>query len=358
MPGASPIPTHGAAVLVAALLAARAGAQDAPQLPTQNQDPHAARGFGTDSSRVDSQVTLRIPDGQADAVYEYLKAKYVGQDHVLAERFPDIHLQGQQMSDVSLFTDEYYDTPSLDLDKNKNSVRHRSRNNTTNPADRKSGRELVQVKVTPPGEFTLRTELKYEVEDPSKGKKTKDDSHPLIRLIADDQRDDFKKVFSDAGIEPYSLQHVFTIHQTRKRGYLNWDDKNIFSFSVDTGSARILWAEGTFSSVDLGLVEIAYTEADAARREMMWQIRVAIIEDLKAHFPSLVQTTDSKYSIVLAQLRERLPSISTLVRFGLIEPEAPLVLAIGLVLTSFVGFQLLRRSRGRRGRAPRLAPGT
>src|SRR5262249_37033680 len=152
------------------------------------------------------------------AVYQYLVGKYVGQDNVLADQFPGIHLQGQKMSDLSVFTDEYYDSPALGLYQTKNSVRHRSRINTTNPDDRKSGREVVQVKVTPPGQFTLRSELKYEVEDARTLAKDSSETHPLIRLISKDLRDDFKKVFSEAGIEPYSLRHVFTITQTRRRG--------------------------------------------------------------------------------------------------------------------------------------------
>jgi hypothetical protein len=275
---------------------------------------HAARGFGAESARVGSQITFRIPDGQAGAVYAYLKGKYVGRSGLLAERFPGIDLRGQEMSDVSLFTDEYFDTPTLSLYRTRNSARHRTRMNTTNPADRKSGRELVQLKLTPPGQFTLRNEFKYQVERPSARAQGYDDVHPLVRLIERSQRDDFKKVFRDARIDPYSLTHVFTIRQTRSRGYLNWGDTNIMSFSVDEGSASVLWAKGNFSSVDLGLVEVAYTEADEAKRQQMWEIRDAIVEDLLRHFPGLTQTTNSKYGIVLSQLIEQIPLIPVLFR--------------------------------------------
>jgi len=145
-----------------------------------------------------------------------------------------------------------------------------------------------------------------------------DDSHPLVRLIAHAQREDFKRVYTDANINPYSLRHVFTIQQTRSRGYLDLDEKNIFSFSVDEGSAEMLWAKGSFSSVDLGLVEIAYTEADEARRKQMWAIRDAIIKDLEQHFPGLTENSDSKYSIVLDQLMRKIPLIPALLRFQLL----------------------------------------
>lgn len=282
-----------------------------------HQQQHEASGYGADSARIDSQVTFRIPNGQAGAVYEYLKGKYVGQTGILAEQFPGINLHGQAMSDVSIFTDEYYDTPALDLYKTRNSARHRTRVNTTNPQDRKSGRELVQMKVTPPDRFDLRNEYKYKVKH-NKKQRTPDDMHPLISLISMSQRADFKKVFTDAGFDPVSLKHVFTIQQTRSRGYFNWDDTNIMSFSVDEGSADVLWAKGTFASVDLGLVEIAYTEADEAKRQKMWAIRDAIIADLLVRFPDLEQTTNSKYGIVLLQLMEQIPLIPALFVFQVI----------------------------------------
>src|SRR5262245_49214821 len=278
-----------------------------------NQEQHTSRGYGADSVRVDSQITFRIPDGQAGAVYEYLKGKYVGQTGILKDQFPDINLNGKSGEDVSIFTDEYFDTPALDLFKTLNSTRHRSRINTTNPEDRKSGRELVQMKITPPGQFTHRSEYKFKVKRSDK-RKTPDDFHPLISLVEKDLREDFKKVFREAGIDPYSLKHIFTIRQTRSRGYYNWDATNIMSFSVDEGCAGVLWTEGCFSSVDFGLVEIAYTEADEAKRQKMWAIRDAIVEDLLRQFPGLTQTTNSKYGIVLTQLMEQNPIIPALFR--------------------------------------------
>ena len=40
-----------------------------------DQAPHAS-GFGTEGGRIDSQVTLKVPEGHADAVYNYLRSKY------------------------------------------------------------------------------------------------------------------------------------------------------------------------------------------------------------------------------------------------------------------------------------------
>lgn len=289
-------------------------ADDAAQFEVKQGTREA--GFGADKARVDSQITLRIPAEQAEAVYEYLKATYVGKEGLLQQQFPGLSISGQPKSDVSIFTDAYFDTPRLDLYRTKNSARYRTRVNTTDPKDRKSGRELVQMKVTPPGNFTLRNELKYPVKRSYEPPSDADDLHPLISLIDKDQRADFKSVYVKAGINPYQLKHIFTIEQTRRRGYVNLGSENIFSFSVDTGAASWMGIEGRYSSVDLGLVEITYTEADAKKRELMWAIREAVIADLKRHFPRLEQNADSKYSLVLQQIMAKLPLAPALIRFG------------------------------------------
>ena len=108
--------------------------------------------------------------------------------------------------------------------------------------------------------------------------------------------------------------------------------------------------------MDLGLVEIAFTEADAAKREKMWQIRDAIIADLQAHFPALTQNSDSKYSIVLDQLMAQISWIPTLIQLGLTDWENLLTVLVCLVLAAFVAFHLVRRSKGRRGRRSRTRP--
>ena len=283
------------------------------------QDLHAARGFGSESARVDSQITLKIPAGQADSVYQYLKGKYAGQGNILAGQFPGLDLRGQDMSDVSIFTDSYYDTPDLVLFRSKNSARHRLRVNTTNPDDRKSGRELVQVKITPPDRFVVRSELKYKVSSSYSWNQGSTGSHPpLWKIVARGQREDFKKQFADAGLDPLALRHITTIRQSRSRVYINMGSTNILSFSVDQGSTSMLWAKGSFASVDIGLVEIAYTETGEEKRQLMWKIREALIADLKQHFPGLVQNSDSKYGLVLEQLIRQIPGLPRLLAYQLI----------------------------------------
>lgn len=280
-----------------------------------NQSSHDSRGFGVDAARVDSQITLSIPAGQAPAVYAYLRATYADSNDMLQKAFPELPLRGLKTTDVSLFTDEYYDTPKLDLYQRQNTTRYRIRVNTTDPADRKSGRELVQIKVTPTGAFEMRSELKFEV-NPSTKRRDPDDFHPLIRLIDRDQRQDFKDAMQSLGLNALSLRHILTNSQQRSRVYINWGKAGLLSFSVDEFHSRILWASASLASVDIGLVENEFTAADEAKRKAMREIRDLMIRDLKQRFPELTQTKKEKYGLLLDQLLPQIPFLRFLFEHG------------------------------------------
>lgn len=282
-----------------------------------SQDPHSSRGFGTEAARVDSQITLNIPDGQAAAVYAYLRSAYAENNDLLRREFPAFPLHGDKKIDVSVFTDRYFDTPNLDLFQSQNSARYRTRINTTNKADPKSGRELVQVKVTPPAGFAMRTELKFAVK-PSKRPHNVDDLHPLISRIDRTQRQDFKDAIEQLGLNPLTLQRTLTIQQQRSRVYIYWGEENILSFSVDEYQARTLWTTARSASVDVGLVENVFTEANENKRKKMQEIRDFMVRDLKAHFPKMEQASQEKYCILLEQIMAKLPFFRFLLKHRLI----------------------------------------
>jgi hypothetical protein len=100
--------------------------------------------------------------------------------------------------------------------------------------------------------------------------------------------------------------------------YINWDETNILSFSVDQGGADILWAKEKFSSVDVGLVEVAYTEADKEKRDTMWRIRDALVKDLTEHFPELTVNSEAKYQIILRGLIKQISLIPILEKFKIL----------------------------------------
>lgn len=276
-----------------------------------NQDSHAAAGnFGTDFSRIDSQITLKIPEGKAQKVYDYLRKTYVDNDKTIKKAFPDLNIKGEPQVDISDFTDDYFDTLYLDLYNSQNTVRFRHRENTLNPNDPKSGKELVQVKITPPGRFDLRNELKFKVNNKNQN------SLFLLDRIDSTLREDFQKTISP--LNPHDLRPILTLNQKRSRVYLDLDLKNFLSFSIDEGQSDIWRAKGKFSSIDIGLVETIYTEADEARREELRNINAFVINDLQKKFPELTKISEDKYVIVLSQIIRQIPLFKAWRLLGLI----------------------------------------
>jgi hypothetical protein len=276
---------------------APAASERGPAKPVFDQDTHSsAKSHGTEGARVDAQITLNIPVEHAQEVYHYLRATYADSDAFVKKNFPGMALKGQTRVDISKFMDEYYDTPNFDFYKNNSSIRHRKRESTTDETDRKSGRELVQIKYTPPGRFEHRTEVKFNVE-PS--------AEPGVAgLVQEDQREDFKRAIAKIGFDAATLKHVLTNHQTRSRVYVDWDGKGFISMSTDEYVAGFLWAEARLASVDIGLQENDFTEADDAKRQKMWETRDVMIKDLLRQFPYLTQNSDEKYSLLVSKLAE------------------------------------------------------
>jgi hypothetical protein len=281
--------------------------------PVFNQDPHSSRGFGTEAARVDSQVTLSIPLEKAEQVYAYVRRTYAESNDRLRTQFPELQIEGDKRIDVSEFTDVYFDTPELSLFGTQNTVRFRTRVNTTDPSDRKSGRQLVQIKVTPPDNFQLRTELKFEVK-PSTKYRDPTDTHPLFRLVDRSQRADLLNAIRLMGIRPFDLRQSITLRQIRRRVYLNLNHQNFLSFSVDEYRSRVLTATASFASVDVGLAENVYTESNPAKRQQLWAIRSFVVADLQKAFPDLTVNTTEKYSLTLGQLLDKVPGLRFLMR--------------------------------------------
>ena len=304
-----------------ACLYAQQSAKPIGSKPLFNQETHEAKGYGTNAARVDSQITLKIPEGKAQEVFSYIKETYAGNNDLLKNAFPALDLKGQEKIDIIEFTDEYFDTPNLDLYRNKNSVRHRHRLNTTDPNDRKSGRELIQMKVTPPGRFDMRTELKFKVEKKLKNqlkRKDLDNNNQLLRFVNINSRANFKDALTKVGIDPYSLRLIITNHQRRSRVYVNWGNENTFSFSVDEYEATLLGLKASACSVDVGRCEKPYTAANEAKRKVMRDVTDFMVADLKTHFPELEQNNEDKYNILLHQILAQLPCLEFLIKWNLI----------------------------------------
>lgn len=130
----------------------------APAQPVADQ---IADGF--DVERIESEDKLEIPADRAEELSSYLK-EYADDPSLLTRIDPSL----SSTWSVEWFVDRYFDTPQLDLLAHGHGIRHRARVNLMNQEDRKSGRQLMQIKLSHgnPDEPLNRTEIKFKIEDP------------------------------------------------------------------------------------------------------------------------------------------------------------------------------------------------
>ena len=275
--------------------------------------------FAKDEVRIEDDLSLSYEVGKTDEIVQYLKSKYIDD----ASFVKSLGTEFTSSFGDEDFTDIYFDTPKLDLYKRKVSLRHRVRVNRLESEDKKNGRELIQLKLSDDDKLRdkdnagSRNEIKYEVVRPEIPT-LRDDRHPVLGLIAKDQRDDFKDRIKKLNFDINKLRPIVTIQQRRQRVYINRDDATFVSFSMDDVKSRRWWANVEFSQMELELNELAYTEADKAEKERMQEIRKGMIKDLREHFDYLKVDNTVKYQKAFDLLAIKLPWIKFLVRIGIL----------------------------------------
>lgn len=329
-------PRFAAFVVIALLCAGSASRAE--------EDDLSASGF--DNLRIEQEEKLFVPLEIADEVWSYIESRYVEDKAHLAELDPRF----SSSYGVEDFTDVYFDTPGLDLLARQSGVRHRTRVNISNPDDRKSGRELMQMKFNGISENPLeRGEVKFGIEH--RRPRTPEDSHPMLGIVKEDHRPLFKKRLVDWGLDPQAMRPVLTVRDMRHRVYVLRDGQPFLSISFDRASSRLLWAETHFVEIEPELNEIAFTDADPQTRRYMESILAAIVGDIRAKYPQIQSNLTPKYNKSFAGLEARIPFLRTLVRLHLHETEAfasALLLALGVAaLAGVVAWQGLSRRQRR-----------
>jgi len=287
-------------------------------------DPNAAHGFGVgiEAVRKENDDVIAIPLGKADDVYNYIKDKYYNHTNFLKAQYPDLHLTAKIEDDS--FSDDYFDTPNLDLFAKENSLRHRTRIDLGNSLDPKNGRELVQLKLSHDvHNAEVRDEYKFAVQPHptnfyKKRVRNLDAVHPLIAVIPPKQRTQFEQEVLKLDIDPYRLRSIFTLTQHRRRVYIYWDDVFIVSLSVDEANVNRLWTHISFSGMEQQLNEIPYTQGDDASKQKMIEIRKTIIDDLKANKPYVTVNQTPKYVEGFDLLEQHMPFLRTLIRWNIL----------------------------------------
>jgi hypothetical protein len=320
---------------IAALAAALAVPLLLTALPSgAEEEDMSASGF--DNMRIEQEEKLLVPMEIGDQVLAFLKARYVDDKARLAELDPRF----TSSYDVEDFTDVYYDTPGLELLAMQSGVRHRTRVNLTNPEDRKSGRELMQIKLNNISSNALeRGEIKFAIEY-EKQPQSAEDRHPMLGIVKKEHRDLLKKRLVGIGLDPLSMRPVLTVRDLRTRVYVLRDGQPFMSISFDQVRSNLLWAEARFIEIEPELNEIAFTDADPETRRYMESVLAQIVGEIRAEFPAIESNLTPKYGKAFHALEAKIPFLRTLVARNLHHGES--LVGVGLV----AGFAVFLAGRG------------
>jgi hypothetical protein len=301
------------------------------------EEDMSASGF--DNMRIEQEEKLFVPLEIADEALAFLKHRYVEDKGRIAELDPlfttYVHVED--------FTDVYYDSPNLDLLAQKSGVRHRKRVNLTDPEDRKSGRELMQIKVNNISSNALeRGEIKFAIEHTRP--ETPEDTHPMLGIVKKEHRPLLKKRLVDLGLDPQTMREVLTVRDLRTRVYVLRDGSPFMSVSFDQVTSRLLGAETRFVEIEPELNEIAFTDADPQTRRYMESVLAQIVAEIRAEFPAIESNLTPKYGKSFHGLEAKIPFLRTLVRTNLHHGES--LASLGVVGIAAIGFGGVLVGRG------------
>jgi hypothetical protein len=285
---------------------------------------------GYNSQRIEQEDKLFVPLDKAEEVWNYLEQTYVKDQEGLKKIDPLF----TSYWNLEEFWDTYFDTPSFQVLEQENGVRFRRRVNLTNPEDRKSGRELMQIKLNNISSNPLdRGEIKYDIREIEPGEITTPiDNHPMIGLVKRSHRDGFIQRLKDMGLDPMTMRPVLTVHDYRSRIYILKDQKPFMSVSFDRASANIWWAGTNFIEIEPELNEIAYTDADEETRKYMESILGIIVSDIHAQFPYIERNLTPKYGKSFNALEAQLPFLPLLVKFNLNDVKGMFIVLVPLII--------------------------
>jgi hypothetical protein len=335
--------------LQALLIAALAPLPLAAQSQEDETDAH-----GYDTVRIEQEDKLLVPHELRDEVWDYLKQRLVEDTAFVQSINPAFTASWSE----ELFHDTYYDTPSMQLYAMKSGVRHRKRENLSNPEDVKSGRELMQIKLNDISDNDLeRAEIKYDIEYPLE-KSNPLDAHPMLGIVKPSHREPFEKRLTELGLDARSMKPVLTVRDLRRRIYWKKDGNPFMSISFDQASARVWWATAEFCEIEPELNEIGFTEADEQTRAYMETVLAKVVADIRTQFPAIQQDLSPKYNKSFDRIERTLPFARTLVRFGLQGNQGMYMLICAGGLLAFVVYkEIARGKRSARLRREAASPG-
>lgn len=323
-------------------------------VPQSQEDETDAHGY--DTVRVEQEDKLLVPEERVEEVWQYLLQHLHDDKSFLLSLDPSFTCKWSE----ELFHDTYFDTPSMQLYGLKSGVRHRKRENLTNPDDVKSGRELMQIKMNDISANEMeRAEIKYDI-DRMPRRDTPESRHPMLGRVKKEHREPFKTRLKAMGLDPETMQPILTVRDIRRRIYVLKNGNPFMSISHDQATSSLWWGRAKFCEIEPELNEIGFTEASPEERAYMESVLHKVVADLRAKFPDIQQDLTPKYNKAFNRLEEDIPFLRSMVAVGM-QNNGSIVLAAGGVvvvagLTTLP--RLLRRKRSGMNAAPATATAT
>lgn len=331
-------------LVLGATLAFRSNGWAAPlQDNDGGDDEFSAHGY--DTLRIEEEDKLWVPLEIEDQVWEFLNQRFIADADYLHSLDPDF----QTRHSTEAFSDTYYDTPTMQLYDLQSSCRHRTRFNLTNDADRKNGRELMQLKLNHVSDKNplMRGELKYEIRYPKQIEEP-EDAHPMLGIVKPSHRELIKARLSAIGVDALALRPVVTVNDTRRRIYFDKHGVTTFSITLDHVTSNVWWASSKFCEIEPELNEIVFTEADAATRASMEAMLTKVVGEIHARFPAVERNLTPKYNKNVDSIEQQLPFLRFLVRNNLTSNGVMLGGAAAIVMVLVLCALLWRVSVQRR----------
>jgi hypothetical protein len=312
-------------------------------LTAQSQEDEVD-AHGYDKLRIEQEDKLLVPRELVDEVWRFLEAQFVEDEAFIRGIDPRFSAKWSE----ELFHDTYFDTPSMRLYDLQSGVRRRHRVNLSDPTDRKSGRELMQIKMNGISENQLeRGELKFEI-DRIPSTDWKDDRRPMLNMVKAKHHEAIYRRLMELGLDPQTMRPVLTIRDLRRRIYWLRDGQPFMSISHDQASASMWWAHAEFCEIEPELNEIGFTEADAATRAYMETVLERVVGEILAKVPSIRRDLSPKYNKAFDQIEAQLPFSRTLVRYRMQRTDYMyLIGGMLLVAAGGAGWLVYRLARAR-----------
>jgi hypothetical protein len=330
-----------------AMAAEQEEAKDASKVEVPKKELDETGEFdahGANIVRVEQEDKITVPPEHADEVWNFLK-NYLAND---SETLKKLDPKFTSYWNEELFTDTYFDTPSLQVHQKRGGVRHRRREVLSNPNDVKNGRQLMQIKLNDLSNNPLeRGEIKFDIEHPTQIR-TAEDAHPMLGIVKPGHRNDFKERLVSFGLDPYAMRPILTVVDVRRRIYVRRNNEPFLSVSFDDASSSVLWAKWHLYEIEPEINEIPFTEGDADTRAYMEKINNQIIGNLMTQFPYLKRELTPKYCKAFNAFEAQIPMYRSLIKMKLDNAES-MYLSGTLGVAALVGVVIFvkRRSRGK-----------